>query len=129
VALSSGRLAATAETDTSNHVVTVQVFSKAGTFPSTKLTTDPGYSQPVLASDGANLYLVMIKVSDGSVVSRKYNGSVWTADQEEISAGNCSGNCAWPNVIRGTDGRLRFIVRGPSGGGTKNAVLAFQRPL
>lgn len=130
VALSTGRLAATAETDTVNHVVTVDLFTKAGRFPSTSLTTGPGYAEPVLATDGTNLYLVMIQVSDRSVVTWKFNGTSW-ADLPGfgVSSSDCGGNCSWPNVIRGTDGRLRFVVRGRSGGGTRNAVLAFQRPL
>jgi hypothetical protein len=131
VALSSGRLAATAESDTVNHVVTVQLFSRVGRYPTTTLTTGPGYTQPVLATNGTNLYLVMIKVSDHSVVSRKYAGGTWSADQEEISSADCGGTCSWPNAIRGTgtDRNLRFVVRGPNGGPTRYAVLAFRRTI
>jgi len=129
VAFSSGGLAATAESDTINHVVIVQTFSKGGYFRHTLLTTDPGYAQPVLASDGTNLYLVMVKVSDMSVVARKWNGSMWTVDKPLISSSDCGANCSWPNAIRGTDGRLRLVVGGPEGSDTEGAVLAFQRRL
>jgi hypothetical protein len=132
LALSTGRLAATAESDTANHVVTVQLFTRVGRFPQTSFTTDPGYAQPVLATNGTKLYLVMIKVSDHSVVSRTYDGASWTkTDQEEISSATCGGNCSWPNAIRGTgtDRNLRFVVRGPNGGPTRNAVLASRRSV
>jgi len=130
VALSSGRLAATAETDTTNHVVTVQVFTKAGKFPSTKLATGPGFAQPVLATDGTNLYLVMIDMSDHSVVVRKYDGVGWTNQSTlGISGADCGNTCSWPNTIRGTDNRLRYVVRGPNGGAKEYAVLAFQQHL
>jgi hypothetical protein len=36
---------------------------------------------------------------------------------------------AWPNALRSTDGRLRFVIEGPVGGPAQNAVLAYQRPL
>jgi hypothetical protein len=137
VARSDGSLAATAEIDTVNHVVTVQTFTKAGKSPKTILDPLAGYAQPVLATDGANLYLVMIKCgsdplckSDSSVVSWKYDGVNWTDLPDfGISGTDCDGNCSWPNVVRRTDGRLRFVVRGPNGGEKENAVLAFQRPL
>jgi hypothetical protein len=130
---SSTRLAVTAESNTADHIVIVQLFSRGGKFLSTTLTTLPGYAQPVLATDGTNLYLVMIKVSDKSVVSRKYDGvaKTWGPDVVEVGPGpdECDGNCSWPNVVRHTDGRLRFLVRGPNGGEKENAVLAFQRLL
>ena len=130
VALSSGKLVATAESDTVNHVVIVQLFSKGGYFRNTILTTAPGFAQPVLSTDGTNLYLVMIQVSDHSVVVRKYDGVVWTNQPSlGISGADCSNNCSWPNTIRGTDRRLRYVVRGPSGGPNEYAVLAFQQHL
>jgi len=127
VALSSGQLALAAESDAQTHVVTVQMFDNAGLNPQTKLTAT-GYAQPTLATDGTNLYLVMIRKSDGFVVSRKFDGSVWRDRRVEIGAEG-GGNHSWPNLLRQTDGRLRFVVRGPSGGVNQTAVLAFQRPL
>jgi hypothetical protein len=129
VALSSGRLAATA--DTANNEVIVQMFSKAGNFSNTIFGPTTGFAQPVLSTDGTNLYLVMIDTSDGSVVVWKYNGS-WTGPLPNfgISASDCGNDCSWPNTVRGTDGRLRYVVDGPPGPGpTENAVLAFQRHL
>jgi hypothetical protein len=127
IAFSSGQLVASAETDTTNHVVTVQVFNSQGQQPQTKLSVN-GFAQPVLASDGSTLYLVMIRSSDGFVVSRSYDGASWSAVRVEIGAEG-GGNYSWPNILRQTDGRIRLIVRGPSGGPSQTAVLAFQRVL
>ncbi|HEY3210585.1 MAG TPA: DNRLRE domain-containing protein [Actinomycetota bacterium] len=127
VALASGDLAVTAESNTVNHVVTVQTFDSAGKQPKTKLSAT-GYAQPVLATDGTRIYLLMIRTSDGFVVSRDFNGLTWGPVRVEIGAEG-GGNYSWPNTVRQTDGRLRFVVRGPSGGVNQNAVLAFQRIL
>jgi hypothetical protein len=129
VAVDSGEILAAVETDDTNHVLVVQRFSTAGVpdFPELTLT---GYSQPTLATDGSNAWLVMIRQSDGYVVSRHFTpGSGWsTTDRVEIGAEG-GGNYAYPNAVRRTDGRLRFVVRGPAGDTTKFAVLEFQRPL
>ena len=129
VALDSGDILAAVETDDTNHVLVVQRFSTAGVpnFPELMLT---GYSQPTLATDGTSAWLVMIRQSDGYVVSRQFTpGSGWsTSDRVEIGAEG-GGSYAYPNAVRRTDGRLRFVVRGPAGDSTKFAVLEFQRPL
>ena len=129
VALDSGDTLAAVETDDTNHVLVVQRFSTAGvpSFPELTLT---GYSQPTLATDGTNAWLVMIRQSDGYVVSRQFTpGSGWSdTDRVEIGAEG-GGGYAYPNAVRRTDGRLRFVVRGPAGASTKFAVLEFQRPL
>jgi hypothetical protein len=128
VALDSGVVLAATETDATNHVVTVQRFSSSGAPapPELQLT---GYRHPTLATDGVSAWLVMIRVSDGSVVSRQLTAGAWsTVDRVEIGA-DVGGNLAWPSAVRETDGRLRFVVRGPAGGTTRSAVLAFQRPL
>jgi len=127
VAFSSGQLAVVGETNTSSHVVAVQVFNGGGGQPQTKLSVT-GYMQPTLATDGTALHLVMVRTSDGFVVSRSYDGVSWSALRVEIGAEG-GGNYSWPNPVRDTDGRLRFVVRGPSGGVSQNAVLAFQRIL
>lgn len=36
---------------------------------------------------------------------------------------------SYPNAVTQTDGRLRFVVRGPAASSTQSAVLAFQRPF
>jgi hypothetical protein len=127
VALASGALALTAESNVTQHVVTVQTFDSAGRNPKTKLNA-AGLVQPSLATNGTDLYLLMIRRSDGFVVSTKTIGSFWSAHRVEIGAEG-GGNYAWPNPVRQTDGRLRFVVRGPAAGPTQNAVLAFQRTL
>jgi hypothetical protein len=133
VALDSGEILTATETDTTNHVVTVQRFSASGapSSPELRLT---GYAQPTLATDGINAWLILIRKSDGYVVSRQLTaGTLWdSSDRVEIGAEG-GGNYAWPNAVRQTDGRLRFVVRGPAYGSTgstsRSAVLAFQRPL
>ncbi|MGH2572455.1 MAG: DUF7594 domain-containing protein [Actinomycetota bacterium] len=128
VALGSGEVLAPVEGDTSAHVVTVQRFSADGVQVATDLRLT-GYSQPSIAGDGTDAWLVMIRRSDGYVVSRRFTaGSGWDgADRVEIGPEG-GGNLAWPNVLRDAEGRLRLLVRGPSGGTNRNAVLAYQRP-
>ncbi|HYY74229.1 MAG TPA: hypothetical protein VE662_05355, partial [Solirubrobacterales bacterium] len=129
VALDSGEVIAATETDATNHVVTVQRFSASGAPapPELRLT---GYVQPTLTTDGTSAWLVMIRKSEGYVVSRRLvPGSGWsTADRVEIGAEG-GGNYAWPNAVRRVSARLRFVVRGPAGSTTRSAVLALQRPL
>jgi hypothetical protein len=129
VALDSGAILTATETDTTNHVITVQRFSSSGAPASPELRLT-GYTQPTLATDGTNAWLVLVRKSDGYVVSRQLTaGTLWTpSDRVEIGAEG-GGNYAWPNAVRQTDDRLRFVVRGPAGGTTRSAVLAFQRPL
>jgi hypothetical protein len=129
VALDSGEILTATETNTTNHVLTVQRFSPAGAPapPELQLT---GYAQPTLTTDGTSAWLVMIRKSDGYVVSRRLvPGSGWSgADRVEIGAEG-GGNYAYPNAMRRVSARLRFVVRGPAGGATRSAVLAWQRVL
>jgi hypothetical protein len=130
VALDSGEILASGQTDATNHVLVVQRFSTAGApaFPELTLT---GYSQPTLATDGTNAWLVMIRQSDGYVVSRQFTaGFGWSAtDRVEIGAEG-GGNYESPNALRQANGQLRFVVRGPFGvDELHSAVLEFQRPL
>jgi glucose/arabinose dehydrogenase len=128
VALSSGELLAAAETDTTNHVVSVQRFSATGAPRQVELSLT-GYEQPTLATDGTRAWLVMVRSSDRRIVSRQLTGATWsTADRLEIGPEG-GGNHAWPNVLSATDGRLRLVVRGPSGSSSRTSVLAFQRGL
>jgi hypothetical protein len=128
-ALSTGEILGAVESKTQNHIVTVQRFSANGGAVTTELQLT-GYAQPTIASDGANAWLVMLRLSDGYLVSRKLTAGVgWdSADRVEIGAEG-RGNLAWPNLVRETDGRLRILVRGPAGGTFQDAVLAYQRPL
>ena len=130
-ALDSGEVLAAVESDVTNHVVKVQRYSAAGIAAPIELTLE-GYAQPSIASDGVNAWLVMIRQSDGYVVSRGFTPATgWDAvDRVEIGAegGGSYGN---PNLLRRTDGRLRLIVRGPRppGSTAKSSVLAYQRGL
>lgn len=126
--LDSGELLAAVESNTTDHVVNVQRFSATGA-PSPAELQLTGYAQPTIATDGARAWIVMVRLADGYVVSRQYTpGSGWsTTDRVEIGAEG-GGNHGWPNAVRRTDGRLRFVVRGPVGP-TTSSVLAFQRSL
>lgn len=128
VALSSGSVVAAVDIDTTNNVVKVQRFSASGTPAAAAELTLNGYAQPALAGDGTNLWLVVIRKSDGAVVTRQYTPSTgWSAtDRVEISG--VSG-LAYPNTLRDADGRLRFLVRGPAGTSSRSAALSYQRPL
>lgn len=129
VAMSSRDVLAAAESNTTDHVVTVQRFSADGARASIDLQL-AGYSKPSIAGDGADAWLVMIRLSDGYVVSRGFTAASGWDQTDRVEIGpEGGGNLSWPNVLRETDGRLRLVVRGPSGGSTRNAVLAFQRPV
>lgn len=129
VGLSSGEVLAAVETNFTTHVIKVARFSPSGSTVTTDLTLT-GYMQPSLATNGTNAWLVMVRSIDGYVVSRQFSaGSGWsTSDRVEIGSEG-GGNYEWPNVVRETDGRLRLIVRGPSGGNSRTAVLSYQRVL
>jgi len=128
VALSSGQILATAESDTANHIVKVQRFSSAGAMPAELQLT--GYSQPSIVSNGTKAWLVAVREGDGVVVSRSYEPTAGWSQQDQIEIGTeGGGNYAWPNLLRETADRLRLVVRGPSGGLNKSSVLAYQRLL
>ena len=127
VTLDSGDILAAVESDTGRDIVKVQRFTPAG--PAASFSFPAGYAQPTIATDGTQAWIVMVRVSDGVVVSRLFDGSAWSSE-DVVEMGPESGSAyAWPNALRTTDGRLRFIVEGPIGGPAQNAVLAFQRPL
>jgi Ca2+-binding RTX toxin-like protein len=108
----------------SNHV-TVQRFSPGGRVRTVLRMT--GYSMPSIASFQSDAWVVMIRDSDGFVVSRHFNPiSGWSGVRVEIGAGN-GGHHAWPNVLRTTRGFLRFVVRAGSVGSTQSGVKAVER--
>ena len=128
--LDSGETLVATESDTTNDVVTVQRFSATGssTAVDVRLT---GYREPTLTTDGADAWLLMVRASDGDLVSRRFTPLLgWDVfDRVEIAAG--AGDAfAHPNVIRRADGRLRLVLRGSVGvAGVRHSVLAYQRPL
>jgi hypothetical protein len=128
VALDSGEVLATTITDRTNGIITVQRFSATGQ-PVGIEAIFSGYREPSLASDGADAWLVAIRIADGYVISRHRATGAWSsADVLEVGAEG-GGGYAWPNLMRRPDGRLRFIVQGPAGSDRQRAVLGFQRPL
>ncbi|MDQ4095030.1 MAG: DNRLRE domain-containing protein [Actinomycetota bacterium] len=125
--LASGDILAVVESSTASDIVKVQRFTPSG--PQPAVAFPAGYAQPTIASDGNEAWIIMIRTSDNTVVSRHFDGTSWsTTDRVEMGLEDGSGY-AWPNAVRTTDGRLRFIVEGPTGGPAQNAVLAFQRLL
>jgi hypothetical protein len=128
-ALITGEVLAAVESDAAAHVIAVQRFSANGGSATVDLQLT-GYRDPTVIADGSGARLVMIRNADGFVVSRRYSpGAGWdTIDRIEIGPEG-GGNHEWPNVLRQPGGRLRLIVRGPSGGATQTAVLALDRPL
>jgi len=126
--LSTGETVAVSESDATNNVVTVHRFSAAGDSVVSSLQVS-GYSEPTIASDGSRIWVVMLRASDGVVVSRLFTpGSGWSGDRLEIGRESAS-SFSWPNAVRTTDGRLRIIVGGTIGGTYQRAVLAFQRTI
>jgi hypothetical protein len=131
VGLSSGDVLVVARTTSTSHDVKVIRFNSSGSTASFDLSLT-GYSNPTIASDGTNAWVVMVRDSDGYIVSRQFTpGPGWsTADQVEIGAEG-GGGYVWPNLLRETDGRLRFVFGGPyfPGSTTHREVLAYQRSL
>jgi glucose/arabinose dehydrogenase len=127
VALASGEVLATADLSLSAGTVVVQRWNALGSTVGTDLQLT-GYTQPSLATDGTRAWLVMVRKSDGFVVSRQYEPSTgWTAaDRVEIGADG-GGGYAWPNLVRDAGGHLRLTVRGTGSSTSRSAVLAFQR--
>ncbi len=128
-ALPSSDTLVAAETDTGSRTVKVKRFSASGASVTNELTLT-GYDDPSIATDGDRAWLVMVRASDGRVVSReRTSAGAWSgSDRVEVDASG-GGNHAWPNLVRDADGRVRFVVRGPSGGTRSSAVLAYDRAL
>ena len=135
VALDNGDVlaAAASSSDGSGNTVIVQRFAGGSGAAQAVELTATGYREPTLATDGTNAWLVMVRASDGDVVSRAYTpAGGWGGDVVEIDSASSGGNHAWPNALRHADERLRFVVRGPgpgAAGGTQTSVLACQHVL
>lgn len=130
VPLPSGDLLAAVESDTLRHTVEVVRFSADGDSAAVDLGPLSGYQQPALAAEGSRAWLVMVRRSDGYIVSRALSGSWSRGDRVEVGAAG-GGDLAWPSPMRLADGRLRMLVDGPRCGAHRfrNHVLAFQRTL
>lgn len=125
--LDSGEILAVGESNLVGDVVTVQRFSADGTPGLVELDLT-GYREPTIASDGERAWLVMVRASDGFVVSRELTpASGWsTEDRVEIE----SVLPLWfPNALRSTDGRLRLVVGQRAVTEGTAAVLAYSRGL
>lgn len=128
VMLDSGETVNVLETDLVNHIVKVQRFSATGDPRPAELTLT-GYSTPTIATDGQSLWVVMVRESDGYLVSREYRPGVgWTTEDRVEVAGEDGLLLSYPNLLRETDGRLRLLVQGP-GTAPRASVFAYQRGL
>ena len=123
--LSNGDVVMAIEDNVSTNHVTIQRFKPGGSVAT--MLTMSGFSQPSVASSGKDVWVVMIRDSDNAVVSRHFNPlSGWSGIRVEVSASH-GGHHAWPNVLRASRGRLRFIVREDSMGTTRSGVIAVDR--
>jgi hypothetical protein len=129
-AFATGAILAAVETDTVNHVVSVQRFAASGTPQDPPELQLSGYASPSIVSDGSDAWLFMIRISDGFLVSRHYTGAAGWSPTDRVEIGpEGGGNYDSPNALGPIDGRLRLIVRGPAASASRSAVLAFERPL
>jgi len=125
--LSNGDVVMAIEDNVISNHLTVQRFKPGGKV--TTMLTMSGFSQPSVASSGKDVWVVMIRAGDNAVVSRHFNPlSGWSGVRVEVSAAH-GGHHAWPNVLRSSRGRLRFIVREGSMGSTRSGVIAVDRTV
>jgi hypothetical protein len=111
--------------------ITVARFSPDGSTVTTEFQL-VGYTKPSIATDGVDSWIVLIRSSDGFLVSRQYTPDTGWSTDDRVEIGAEGGlNYQYPNLLRDTDGRLRLVVRGKpyAVGGQQTAVLAFQRTL
>lgn len=128
VALATGELVATAATNVTSSVQSVQVFSDAGT-PSTPELTLSGYRDGTLATDGADVWMVAVRVDDGALVSRERNAGSWSTIDVVVLGDEGGGGYGWPNLLREADDDLRIVVQGPAGSSVQRSVLSVVAPI
>jgi hypothetical protein len=131
VALASGEILATVESNTTSHIVKVVRFNATGSTATTVLETPTGYAQPSIATNGVDAWVAMVRTGTDTVVTRRMSGGTWSGDVTEITAATGGGDFASPNLVRHTDTHLRMLVDGkrcPSSA-RRNAVIAYQRTL
>jgi hypothetical protein len=131
VGLSSGEVLAAVRSSSTSHDVKVIRFTSTGNTATVDLMLT-GYSNPSIASDGTNAWLVMVRDSDTYIVSRQFSPEPGWSSVDEVEVGaEGGGGYTWPNLLRETDGRLQFVFGGLNfpGSTTQREVLAYQRPL
>ena len=127
--LGSGEVLVAIESDSATGRVLVQRFSTAGTAAAPELTVT-GYSHPTIASDGSRAWVVMVRRSDGVIVSREYSPATGWATTDRVEVGPEGGGFyEYPNVLREATSSLVFVVRGPKADDTHSSVLAYERGL
>jgi hypothetical protein len=92
--------------------VTVARFSNNGDVVSPSLSTADGYVEPAIAAGGSKAWVIMVRASGNSVVSRTLDGSSWGGDATLMTSddGHGDGEFTWPNTQREVGGTLRFVV-------------------
>lgn len=124
-ATTGGEVVTVAEANTLKHVVSVQRFVSGQ--PRAVEATFTGYTQPAVASDGSSIWVVMVRLSDGHVVSRTFSSATGWTSEDRVEVGTVGGGHRWPSVQREVDGRLRILVRSPGATSATSRVLAWQR--
>jgi hypothetical protein len=122
--LADGTLLATTESDAANDVVSVQHLSSAGAPQAVELQA-AGYRQPTITSDGTRAWLVMVRVSDGAVVSRERTPAGWSSDRVELLGS--AGPYTWPNAIRSGDRLTLLVGKTTTELSNRSSVLAIDR--
>ena len=128
VALASGEMLATAETDLTAHVVKVQRFNAGGAPGAVELQLT-GYQQPAL-DERRHARLARDEARERrfdrlAPARRRPAGARSTASRSGAEGGAMS----WPNPLAQADSRLRLIVAGPLSSSSRRSVLGFQRLL
>jgi len=128
--LDSGQVLSVVGTNAGAGEVKVQRFAANGTPREPELTLN-GYSSPTIATDGTRAWIVMIRNSDGLVVSRSYvPGIGWSVEDELEVGAEAGGGYDYPNLVRTIeDGTLRFVFEGTGSGPVQSKVLAYERTL
>ncbi len=130
IALPSGVVLASVESDVINHVVEVVRFNAAGSQASTTLETNPGYMDPSLAATGDGALLAMVRQSDKALLTRRLRGSTWGKNVVELT-NEGGGDYAWPNLLKKAGSHVRMLIdagRCPTNN-QHNAVIAYSRSL
>jgi hypothetical protein len=122
--MSNGDVVMAVEDRTAANHITVQRFKHGGGVGT--MLRMSGYSMPTITSSGGDAWLVMIRNSDGRIVSRHFNPiSGWSAVRVESGAPNVGWR--WPNTLRPMGGRLRFVVGDGAGGQQASRAVFFDR--